>query len=113
MYFAIQEFLEAGFAHLDIRVPNICFKKEKEWMAVLIDLDQSLETYEVNMPGYDIENSIMHNQKFDTLEKYDWRQFALMLAKIAEGALMLAKIAEGNNFNYHTQGPVFTRGSKW
>ena len=33
---------------------------------------------------------------------YDWRQFALMLAKIAEG----------NNF-YHTQEPVFARGSEW
>ena len=28
-----------GFAHLDLRVPNICF--DGQWQAVLIDLDRS------------------------------------------------------------------------
>lgn len=55
MYYAIQEGHNDGFAHLDIRLPNICFKKEKEWMAVLIDLDHPLETFKVDIPEYDLK----------------------------------------------------------
>ena len=72
VYHAIQEFHCTGFAYLDIRVPNICFKKEKDWRAVLIDLDQVSETYKVDVLGCDIEDSIIFSQKFEMFEKYDW-----------------------------------------
>ena len=36
---AVEEFHGMGFAHLDLRVPDICF--DGQWQAVLIDLDRS------------------------------------------------------------------------
>ena len=40
---ALEALHEVGYAHLDIRIPNICFKKvNHEWHAVLIDLDNAV-----------------------------------------------------------------------
>ena len=41
---AVEELHRLGFAHLDLRVPNICFEKiDGQWQAVLIDLDYSCD----------------------------------------------------------------------
>ena len=41
---ALEALHEAGFVHLDVRLPNICFKEVNcEWQAVLIDLDHCVK----------------------------------------------------------------------
>ena len=85
-----------GYAHLDIRIPNICFKKvNHEWRAVLIDLDNAVEIGV--SPIYVSQKSFMYNIEFDDHRKYDWRQFALLLSRVIEGS----------DHDYHTRLPVF------
>ena len=53
---ALQEFHEHQFAHLDVRIPNICFSKEKnpdgEYDVKLIDLDRSTSVSAKSMDAY-------------------------------------------------------------
>ena len=78
-----------ALAHLDIRRPNICFRNGQ---AVLSDVD--------NLSGQPPEymKSIMYSRLFDDASNYDWRQYAIMLARILEN----------NESLYHTQPPIFS-----
>jgi len=62
-------------AHLDIKRPNICFKDGR---AVLIDVDNLT----CKSPAY--LGSIMYSHRFNNATKYNWRQYAIMLARILE-----------------------------
>ena len=78
-----------GLAHLDIRRPNICFR---DGQAVLIDVDNLTH----KPPEY--MESIMYSCYFNNTTKYNWRQYAIMLARILENDESL----------YHTQPPSFS-----
>ena len=78
-----------GLAHMDIRRPNICFR---DGQAILIDVDNLTD----KPPEY--TESIMYSCYFDNATKYDWRQYAIMLARILEN----------NESQYHTQPPSFS-----
>lgn len=91
---ALVAFHEVGFAHLDIRLPNICFQEhDGEWIAVLIDIDNAVAVeYGHVTPN---SSSVMFNVRFDDNTKYNWRQYAIMLAHIIEGT----------DKDYHTREP--------
>lgn len=93
---ALEALHEAGFAHLDVRLPNICFKEVNcEWHAVLIDIDHAMEIG--RPPQCSSQRSFMYNICFDDNCTYDWRQFSLLLCRIIEGS----------DHDYHTKLPVF------
>ena len=61
-------------------------------MAVLIDVDHASNL------GFPINvKSVMYSKEFNSLHKYEWRQFAIMLARI------LANYMD----NYHVEEPSF------
>ena len=87
---AITELHGTGYAHLDIRMPNICYNDDGE--AVLIDPD-NLST---QLPG-DIDSVMYDAPDFTVAAQYDWRQLAIMLTRVLEGS----------GSNYHTWKPKF------
>ena len=93
VYEAIEELVQ--YAHLDIRTP---FKRSEgsssPYMAVLIDVDHAGRRLPVNF------NSVMYDICFDSVGQYDWRQFAIMLARILDD----------NMENYHEEEPSFPEG---
>lgn len=84
-----QLYIVMGLAHMDIRKPNICFR---DGQAILIDVD--------NLTGKLPEDIglIMYSCYFNNATKYDWRQCAIMLARILKN----------NESQYHTQPPSFS-----
>ena len=71
---ALLELHRFGFAHLDVRIPNICFAKEGgTYIVKLIDLDRSQEDSCVSLSGYSGE---MHKgaERWWTTTRYDWKQ---------------------------------------
>ena len=95
---AVEEIHELGYVHLDLRVPNICFSNNNGcWQAVLIDLDHCREITR-DPTGVRNDNSFMYNVDFSQLEHYDWRHFAIMLARIMEGS----------DDQYHKRRPKFS-----
>lgn len=72
-----------NFVHLDVRVPNICFKiSSGTCIAVLIDLDraQSAMDSEVN-PGYEVHEFYKKPSNWK-LELLDFKQLAMTVQKI-------------------------------
>ena len=94
---ALDELHRIGFAHLDVRTPNICFKQvDHDWHAVLIDLDTAI--YRKGSVPPCTKDSLMYDILFeDDYHKYDWRQFALLLSRVIDGT----------DRDYHTRKPVF------
>lgn len=72
---ALVAFHEVGFAHLDIRLPNICFEEHGgEWIALLIDVDNAVAVdYGHVAPN---SSSVMLSAWFDDNTKKDWRQYS-------------------------------------
>ena len=62
-----------GLTHMDIRKLDICFRDRQ---AILIDVDNLTR----KLPE-DIE-SVMYSCSFDNATKYNWRQYATLLARI-------------------------------
>jgi hypothetical protein len=60
---AIEALHQQGFAHQDVRLPNICFSKE--FKAVLIDLDRTCTVR--HKPEFD-RGSVMHKREFSAAE---------------------------------------------
>ena len=82
---ALQELHEYGFAHLDVRIPNICFSKEKnmngEYDVKLIDLDRSTLISADDMGGY-VGEMYRESQCGWTTDRLDWKQLGLLAARI-------------------------------
>ena len=95
---AVEELHDMGFVHLDLRVPNICFERiNGQWEAVLIDLDRCCSIDHKPPSSVQNNNSVMYNVTFDNSKQYDWRQFAIMLARVVQD----------NHADYHTAEPEF------
>ena len=59
---ALIEFHDFCFAHLDVRIPNICFAQNgDEYIVKLIHLDQSIEDKVVGVSGYNGEMYTTHS----------------------------------------------------
>ena len=91
---AIKELHEtARLVHLDVRLDNICFDHHGE--AVLIDLDRSLsvDADPDAIPDYYGKSTMYSMDKKNwTMEKYDWRQLAIMLLSIVIHAWELSSL---------------------
>ena len=89
---ALEELHSSGYAHLDVRIPNICFRQsEQGWQA------------EVGSGWPPIsESSLMFNVSFNCETKYDWQQFSLLLLRVIEG----------RDDGYHNRLPVFGNSSQ-
>lgn len=75
--------IDAGYAHLDVRIPNIRFDSfNGEWKAANPPISK---------------HPLMYNKIFKDLTMYDWRQFSLLLSCVIEGS----------DHDYHTRPPVF------
>ena len=79
---AIKELHDHGVAHLDIRLPNICFVNEKsKFRVMLIDLDRS-------RPSEHIEANVYIGEMYEKVKEdwcyaqLDWKQFGLLIARI-------------------------------
>lgn len=78
---ALEELHGIGFAHLDVRVPNICFAKEgSKYIVKLIDLDRCRGDTADNLYGYTGE--MYRRQKGWRSSQYDWKQLGLLAAAI-------------------------------
>jgi len=76
---AIEMYHEYGFAHQDIRLENVCF--DANYKPVLIDLDRSLEVYQ--MPCDKYESSCMYRYRTDiamSVQQVDWMQLGWLAA---------------------------------
>ena len=81
---ALQELHGFGYAHLDVRIPNICFSKEKnaegEYDVKLIDLDRCVDVTDGNVGDYIGE---MYRILPDwTADKLDWKQLGLLAGRV-------------------------------
>ena len=78
----IKELHALKFAHLDIRLENVCFNAARK--AVLIDLDRSLECDTLAEFCCQSAESTMYQSPFEgaTCENLDWKQFSIMICFI-------------------------------
>lgn len=81
---ALQSLHKIKLAHLDVRIPNICFKLEGvRHIAVLVDLDRSCSATSTLVPSFDGES--YKKPPTWTLQKLDWKQVGLMAENIMHG----------------------------
>ena len=94
--------LVSHYAHLDVRLANICFKKDGT--AMLIDLDRSRRRHNMCEELYILYGeSVMYKApKHWTVDKLDWRQLGLMICSILEGHQHAA--------SYHSHEPSVRTG---
>ena len=81
---ALQELHGFGYAHLDVRIPNICFSQEKnakdEYDVKLIDLDRCVKVTDRDFSGYVGE---MYRILPDwTADKLDWKQLGFLAGRV-------------------------------
>ena len=82
---ALQELHGFGYAHLDVRVPNICFSKEKnrngEYDVKLIDLDWSTTILSRDLSGF-VGEMYRKSHAGWSRDKCDWKQLGLLAARV-------------------------------
>ncbi len=74
---AITELHEVGYAHLDIRLENVCFNECKH--AILIDLDRSVEKREHAFPDYGSSQMYRSENDLWVAENCDWKQLSILI----------------------------------
>lgn len=94
---AIEHFHLNGYAHLDVRLENICY--DRDGNAILIDFDRAKPVAE--QASFMIEEygeSVMYECYVETWTacELDWHQFGLMIYYIQST----------NDYNYHTTDPT-------
>ena len=85
---ALEELHSLGYAHLDVRLDNICLKKTQDGlMAVLIDFDFTMETEQAMEKRGLVRRSNMYRipdfkdeSYSQNAEKFDWWQLGLLVA---------------------------------
>ena len=85
---ALEELHDLGYAHLDVRLDNVCLKVTSSgMMAVLIDFDFVMKRDQPLKKPHLVEKSTMYNipeyQHFADCQpawKFDWWQLGLMAA---------------------------------
>ena len=79
---ALTELHDNGFAHLDVRIPNICFAKDYDgkYMVKLIDLDRCKNVTATTGSSY--EGEMYRAPRGWTCDQLDWKQLGLLAAEI-------------------------------
>ena len=78
---ALIELHEFGFAHLDVRIPNICFaQNQNDYIVKLIDLDRAIKDKVVDVGGY--VGEMYATQDGWSASQCDWKQLGLLAAGI-------------------------------
>lgn len=83
---SLDAFHKMGYAHLDVRLPNICFNTTSngQLIAVLIDLDRAVDSEETSQPLYDGK---YYSKPFNwTAKKLDWKQLGLTIQGVTRDA---------------------------
>jgi virulence-associated protein VapD len=98
---ALRSLHHLKFAHLDVRVPNVCFKrKENDVIAVLIDLDRASVISNCHTPPYEGDMYKMGGLKW-THGQLDWKQLGILGSEIAK---------ESDEFLLHLQNQGNSNG---
>ena len=80
---ALEELHRFGFAHLDVRIPNICFARNgDDYVVKLIDLDRCVKDRKSDLSGYKGEMYKPQQKSIWTASQYDWKQLGLLAAEI-------------------------------
>ncbi len=74
---AITELHEVGYAHLDIRLENVCFNECGH--AILIDLDRSVEIRWSSFKDYGSSQMYRSENVLWVAENYDWKQLSILI----------------------------------
>lgn len=82
---ALQSLHDLGYAHLDVRVPNVCFKRNQDnaHIAVLIDLDRA-------SPAENLEAAIYKGEMYEkkgsrwSHAQLDWRQLGILGCRVSK-----------------------------
>ena len=79
---ALEELHNFGFAHLDVRIPNICFAKEgtDQYIVKLIDLDRCATNHRSVAFKWKGEMYINRSNEKWLPSRYDWKQLGLLAA---------------------------------
>ena len=101
---ALQELHGFGYAHLDVRIPNICFSQEKnaegEYDVKLIDLDRSVDVAALDVSGY--VGEMYRKLPGWTTDKLDWKQLGLLAGRVvtkyqkSDEAIISSVLASGD-----------------
>ena len=86
---ALKELHSLGYAHLDVRVPNICFyKNSNSYHVILIDVDRCREIIVQDVTGY-VGEMYKYTRSADpcvpetwTTEHLDWKQLGLLAVRV-------------------------------
>ena len=99
MQIALSSFHSNGYAHLDIRMPNVCFTLDgtmKKHIAVLIDLDKAKKA-KSNVTNY------YKDTKDDCVaDQLDWIQLGIMAKRVmykTVGEFVSSLIEQGMCYN--------------
>ena len=88
---ALHELHDLGYAHLDVRLPNICFTRDG--MVKLIDFDRILPSS--YPPPMEFQSSFMYCCHIDNCcEDLDWKQLGLMVYSILHPEIHQTDIKE-------------------
>ena len=113
---AVRAFHEFGFAHLDIRLENICFDRHNK-RAVLIDLDRSQEVAEraqVSQYGVSTMYDITFQFENDVLvEHLDWRQVSIMFYFIVTKDVPDYHSIELSGDHHEYLKTIYNKGIDW
>ena len=109
---ALIELHDNGFAHLDVRIPNICFAEDYDgdgkYMVKLIDLDRC--EHVKNRTGSSYKGEMYTAPDSWTCEQLDWKQLGLLAAEIIlEGKspelIVCSSLAKDDTFYLTTTPP--------
>ena len=80
---ALEELHDLGFAHLDVRIPNICFAQiGGKYIVKLIDLDRCSQNCYKDLSGYSGEMYRPSTSSPWRPCRYDWKQLGLLAAEL-------------------------------
>ncbi len=74
---AITELHEVGYAHLDIRLENVCFNECGH--VILIDLDRSDDITSSSFDNYGSSQMYQSENALWVAENYDWKQLSILI----------------------------------
>lgn len=99
---AIESIHQYGLAHLDVRVPNVCFKiTGTQFIAVLIDIDRCALATSTKKPPY--TGNLYNLPDGWTVDRLDWKQLGLLAMSVmcidGEDQCVQKLISEGKH-NY-------------
>ena len=93
---ALVDLHKCNFAHLDVRIPNVCFlRKDGTYKVILIDLDRSRRKL-ATLDFSDYGGEMYKHTTMATCEALDWKQLGLLVCRVlfkeTDARIMLNKL---------------------